>query len=59
MTADVARLPYDLLGRVATRIVGEVAGMQPRAVRYHHEAAGEPRVGITLKAQQIKALQGF
>ncbi len=27
MTADVAQLPYDLLGRIATRIVGEVKGV--------------------------------
>ena len=26
MTADVAQLPYDVLGKIATRIVGEVSG---------------------------------
>jgi GMP synthase (glutamine-hydrolysing) len=27
MTADVAQLPYDLLNRIATRIVGDVKGV--------------------------------
>ena len=27
MTADVAQLPYELLGRIATRIVGDVKGV--------------------------------
>jgi GMP synthase (glutamine-hydrolysing) len=27
MTADWARLPYDLLARIATRIINEVAGV--------------------------------
>ena len=27
MTADVAQIPYDVLGRIATRIVGEVKGV--------------------------------
>ena len=27
MTADVARLPYDLLDRIVARIIGEVSGV--------------------------------
>ena len=27
MTADWAKLPYELLGRISSRVVGEVAGV--------------------------------
>jgi GMP synthase (glutamine-hydrolysing) len=27
MTADWARLPYDLLGRISTRVINEVKGV--------------------------------
>ena len=39
MTADWARLPYDLLERMANRIINEVRGGQPRRLRHHLEAA--------------------
>ena len=46
MTADWARLPYDLLERMSSRIINEVAGRQPRRLRHHVEAARHHRVGV-------------
>ena len=46
MTADWARLPYDLLERVSNRIINEVARRQPRRPRHLLEAAGHDRVGV-------------
>ena len=46
MTADWARLPYDLLERMSNRIINEVARHQPGGLRHHVEAAGHDRVGV-------------
>ena len=46
MTADWARLPAEVLERISTRIVNEVAGREPRGVRHQLEAAEHDRVGI-------------
>ena len=46
MTADWARLPYDLLERMSSRIINEVAGRQPGGLRHHVEAARHHRVGV-------------
>ena len=46
MTADWARLPYDLLERMSSRIINEVAGRQPGRLRHHLEAARHHRVGV-------------
>ena len=35
-----------MIGRIATRIVNEVQGRQPRGLRHHVEAAGYDRMGI-------------
>ena len=47
MTADWARLPYDLLERMSSRIINEVRGHQPGGLRHHVEAARHHRVGVT------------
>ena len=47
MTADWARLPYDLLETMSSRIINEVAGHQPGRLRHHVQAARHDRVGVT------------
>ena len=42
MTADWAKLPYDVLGKISSRIVNEVPGRQPGRLR-HHARSRPPR----------------
>ena len=53
MTADWARLPYDLLERMSSRIINEVAGHQPGRLRRHLEAARHHRVGVTAMSDVV------
>ena len=46
MTADWARLPYDLLERVSNRIINEIARREPRGTGHLLQAAGNDRVGV-------------
>ena len=49
MTADWARLPYDLLERVSNRIINEITRRQPRSARHLLQAAGDDRVGVATR----------
>ena len=47
MTADWARLPYDVLETISTRITNEVPRDHPGHGGHHQQAAGHHRVGVT------------
>ena len=54
MTADWARLPYDVLERISSRIINEVPGVNRVALDISSQAARHDRVGVT--QQRCQAL---
>ena len=59
MTADWARLPYDLVERISSRIINEVEGVEPGGARRHVEAPGHHRVGVSGARQNGSGAQLF
>ena len=49
MTADWARLPYDLLARISNRIVNEVRGINRVVYDVSSQASVDHRMGMTPK----------
>ena len=52
MTADWARLPYDLIEKVASRMINEIRAGEPGGAGRHVEAARHDRVGISRAAHR-------
>ncbi len=53
MTADWSRLPYEVLARISSRIINEVAGVTG-GVRYHLKTPRHHRVGVVVAKEQFK-----
>ena len=49
MTADWARIPYELLDKVSGRIVNEVKGINRIVLRHHQQAPRNGGVGMRKK----------
>ena len=57
MTADWARLPYDVLARISTRIINEVKGVNRVVYDITSQAARHHRVGVTDRTRS-EAIEG-
>ena len=55
MTADWARLPYEVLERISTRVINEVRRHQPGRLRHLLEAAGHHRVGVAAHRERPRS----
>ena len=56
MTADWAKLPYDVLAQISQPHRGRGAGHQPRGVRHHEQAAEYRGVGVGRKWASIDGI---
>ena len=54
MTADWAKLPYDVLARVSSPHRGRGARREPRGVRCDEQAAGDDRVGVIRESETLR-----